>query len=208
MAFRIRPATVKDADFIIGAFDSVIPVLIEAGNAGQWGTELFSDKDGFPDSTRDDLAQSEHFRTTGQGERMRTFVAEAHGSRARVAFITIREGHFSQHISSLGALKASVDEAESLPSGFSYIDVLIADQRVPQDQRRGAGAALIEHVKQHTREIGARDVYVDCWSGGDGKLVQYYHNVGFKSIVPLEFKKKDGSIWAGILMRMQLDGEQ
>ncbi|OAQ97096.1 hypothetical protein LLEC1_04176 [Akanthomyces lecanii] len=208
MAFRIRPATVADADFIIGAFDSVIPVLIAAGNVGQWGTELFSDKAGFSDSTREDLAQSERFRTTGQGERIRTFVAEAHESRASVAFITIREGHFSQHISSLGALKAAVDEADSLPGGFSYIDVLIADQRVPQDQRKGAGAALIEHVKQHTREIGARDVYVDCWSGGDGKLVQYYHSVGLKSIAPLEFKKKDGSIWAGILMRMQLDAKQ
>lgn len=172
MLFRIRPATVQDTNFIIGAFDSVIPVLIAAGNVGQWGTELFSDKDGFPDSTRDDLVQSEHFRTTGQGERMRTFVAETHESPAPVAFITIREGHFSQHLSSLGALKASLDEAEGLPGGYSYIDVLIADQRVPQDQRRGAGAALIEHVKQHTRDIGARDVYVDCWSGGDGKLVQ------------------------------------
>ncbi len=172
MTFHIRPATVEDADFIIGAFDSVIPVLIAAGNVGQWGTELFSDKDGFLDSTRDDLAQSEHFRATGQGERVRILVAEAHESRVPVAFVTVREGHFSQHVSSLGALKAYVDEAEALPGGYSYIDVLIADQRVQQSQRRGAGAALVEHVKQHTRAIGARDVYVDCWSGGDGKLVQ------------------------------------
>ncbi|XWW96054.1 hypothetical protein V2A60_004024 [Cordyceps javanica] len=204
MAFQIRSATVVDTDFIIGAFDSVIPVLIAAGNVGQWGTELFSEKDGFLDSTRDDLLQSERFRMTGQGERIRIFVAGANDSRDLVAFITVREGHFSQHISSLGALKPYVDEAESLRGGYTYIDVLIADQRVEQSARRGAGAALIEHVKRHTRKNGARDVYVDCWSGGDGKLVQYYHGIGFKSIAPLEFKKKDGSTWTGTLMHMQL----
>lgn len=168
MTFHIRPATVEDADFIVGAFDSVIPVLIAAGNSGQWGTQLFSAKDGFADSTREDLTQSEHFRTTGEGERMRIFVAES--TSARVAFITIRERHFSQHILSLGSLKAYVDEAEALPGGYVYIDVLIADQRAAE--RRGAGAALITHVKQHATDMGASDVYVDCWSGGDGKLVQ------------------------------------
>ncbi|ATY65670.1 Acyl-N-acyltransferase [Cordyceps militaris] len=207
MPFQIRPATVEDANFIIEAFDSVIPVLIAAGNVGQWGTELFSEKGGFLDSTRDDLTQSEHFRLTSQGERIRSFVAED-ASQTPIAFITIREGQFSQHVSSLSALSPYVDEAESLPGGFSYVDVLIADQRVQKIQRKGAGVALIEHVKQHTKEMGARDVYVDCWSGGDGKLVQYYHNIGFESVAPLEVKKKDGTIWVGLLMRMRLGAEQ
>ncbi|KAJ2967693.1 hypothetical protein NQ176_g9538 [Zarea fungicola] len=168
--FNIRPAIVKDGDFIIGAFDSVIPVLIAAGNEGQWGTELFSAKEGFSYSVCDDLIQSENLRVTGEGERIRTFIAEA--DRTPVAFITIRERHFSQHITSLDALRNYVEEAESLPGGYLYIDVLIADQRVPASLRRGAGAALVDHVKQHTRDMGARDVYVDCWSGGDGKLVE------------------------------------
>lgn len=170
--FNIRPAVVNDTAFIIGAFDSVIPVLIAAGNSGQWGTELFSEKEGFLDAMRDDLLQSEKFRMTGEGERIRIFIAEHNESdkQTRVAFITIRERHFSQHVSSLGAMKQYVDEADSLPGGYSYIDVLISDQRVPSSRRKGAGAALMDHVKQHTQDMGARDVYVDCWSGGDGKL--------------------------------------
>ncbi|KAJ3472487.1 hypothetical protein NLG97_g10950 [Lecanicillium saksenae] len=201
MAFSIRPATVEDADFIIGAFDSVIPVLIAAGNSGQWGTQLFSEKEGFADSMRDDLVQSERFRTTGEGERIRIFIAESRSER--VAFFTVRERHFSQHVSALGALKRYVDEAESLPGGYLYIDVLIADQRARN--RKGSGAALIDYAESYTRDMGAKDIYVDCWSGGDGKLAQYYHDAGFKSIAPIAFTKKDGSIWPGILMRMQLD---
>ncbi|KAJ6782601.1 hypothetical protein PWT90_00154 [Aphanocladium album] len=203
MTFNIRPATIEDADFIIGAFDSVIPALIAAGNSGQWGTQLFSEKDGFTDSMRDDLVQSERFRTKEEGERIRIFIAERESDS--VAFITVRERHFSQHVSTLGALKRYVDEADSLAGGYLYIDVLIADQRT--QNRKGAGAALIEHAKQYTRDMGAKDVYVDCWSGGDGKLAQYYNDAGFKSIAPIAFTKQDGSIWPGILMRMQLDGD-
>lgn len=35
----------------------------------------------------------------------------------------------------------------------------------------------------------------------------YYDDAGFKSIAPLAFKKKDGSIWPGILMRMKLNAK-
>lgn len=174
-SFAIRPATESDAEFLLGAFDSVIPVLLAAGNGGQWGTQLFSSKDGFAESLRADLVQSENFRLTGKGEQLRIFIAESTSPTAQpdsipVAFITIRERHFSQHVSSLGALKSYVDEADALPGGYVYIDVLIADQRVADGARRGAGRALVDYVWEHARGMGAREVYVDCWSGGDGKL--------------------------------------
>jgi hypothetical protein len=122
-AFPIRPAAVrKNADFIIYIFDSVIRRLIAAGNAGLWGTELFSTKNGFLDSTRNDPMQSEHFRTTGRGERICTFVADRGELQVPFAFITIREGHFPQHGSSVDALKPYVHVAKSLPGGYCNND--------------------------------------------------------------------------------------
>lgn len=188
--FHVRNAgsSPSDADFIVAAFDSTIPYLESTGNSGQWGTQLFSEKDGFIQCTRDDVDKSETFRQTGRGERIRTFIAEVHDTECGdsedglvrhvddggmaflpVGAITVRDDEFSEHILANEDLKPHAEQAKA-GGGFLFIDVLVTDHRVGQ-RRQGAGAALVKRVKEHARERGKKTVYVDCWTGGTGKLV-------------------------------------
>jgi hypothetical protein len=190
--FQIRPAGTDphDADTIVAIFDSTIPALAANGNEGQWGTQLFSAKDGFIEETREGLAKSEKFRLKGEGERVRTFIAQVedasnaanadglhrstseHGrSYLPVGAITIRDSHFASHLYTQHTLQPHIKDAENATEGFVYIDVLVSDYRVPGEKRRGAGAALIDAAKQYARERKMRSVFVDCWTSGQGKLV-------------------------------------
>ena len=57
-----------------------------------------------------------------------------------------------------------------------YIHWLASDRRF---KGRGAGAALLAHAAGVTREAGVSLLRVDCYAGGDGKLVAYYEGNGF-----------------------------
>ena len=59
-----------------------------------------------------------------------------------------------------------------------YLVLLLASR-----QHRGVGAALIEFAFAEARRRGVGLVRVDCWSGGDGKLVEYYRGQGFTPTV-------------------------
>lgn len=190
--FQIRPAghDPHDADIIVAIFDSTIPALATSGNDGQWGTGLFSAKDGFIEETQKDVAKSEEFRLTGKGERVRTFIAQVEDasdasnpdglhrstsddgqSYLPVGAITIRDSHFASHLYEQHTLQPHIKDAENAPEGFVFIDVLISDYRVTREKRRGAGAALVDAAKQYARERKMRSVFVDCWTGGQEKLV-------------------------------------
>jgi GNAT superfamily N-acetyltransferase len=55
--------------------------------------------------------------------------------------------------------------------------VLLLSSRAHQGA--GIGSRLIEFTLAEARRRGASLVRVDCWSGGDGKLVEYYRSQGF-----------------------------
>lgn len=268
--FHIRNAGLwpHDAGFMIAAFDSTIPHLAAGGNAGQWGVEPFSRKDGFIQETHDDVRLSEEYRLTGKGDPVRTFIAEVrvddgngssgsnsneYGSDGKlnmngngtgnadgsaddvvdthhlplrtspspsgatflpVGLITIRDGAFSRHVSSNAQLRpytqlAKAEHARATSGGsssgsdsgshsgsgcgsnrgsssgrgsgsssgsrgggggFIYVDVVVTDFRTGK-RRAGAGAALLQAAKEYARDRGRRSVYIDCWTGGTGKLV-------------------------------------
>ncbi|KPM44857.1 hypothetical protein AK830_g1742 [Neonectria ditissima] len=222
--FYIRDAGAlrHDAQFIIDAFDSAIPHLTAAGSAAQWGTEPFSTNPSFRQSIRDAVAQSEKFRDTGQGEQVRTFIAEVehdatgaldHGLARRVdargttyvsvGAVKLRDDHFARHVLSSETLKPHVTAATEAGS-FVFLDVLVADHRV-DERRKGAGAALVDKVKQYAMEREKKTIWVDCWAGGTGRLVQYYQDVGFKPVDDFEVPSKDGSMWHGKIFRMDLE---
>ena len=268
--FHIRNARLwpPAADSMIAAFDSTIPHLAAGGNAGQWGVEPFSRKDGFIQETHDDVRLSEEYRLTGKGDPVRTFIAEVrvddgngssgsnsneYGSDGKlnmngngtgnadgsaddvvdthylpprtspspsgatflpVGLITIRDGAFSRHVSSNAQLRPYTQQAKAEHAratsggsssgsdsgshsgsgcgsnrgsssgrgsgsssgsrggggGFIYVDVVVTDFRTGK-RRAGAGAALLQAAKEYARDRGRRSVYLDCWTGGTGKLV-------------------------------------
>jgi hypothetical protein len=56
-------------------------------------------------------------------------------------------------------------------SNYLYLNVLVTHKGAAF-QARGAGDALIEHVKSVARLRGNETVFVDCWDGNDGALIK------------------------------------
>ncbi|KAF5672081.1 hypothetical protein FDENT_10689 [Fusarium denticulatum] len=240
-SFRDASASFNDAQFIADAMDSTIPHLVAAGNAGQWGTEPLSRKESFMQKMHDAVSKSEQFCRTGTGDPERIFIAEvqdkqtdskstANGNLSRrvdengkpflsVGFVKIVEEQFVGYLKESETLKAQVEPA--LNKGkFVFLQYLVTDHRVG-DRRRGAGAALLQKVKDYTLERGWKTIWLDCWDGGNGQLVQYvprrtpsiqfifngyryYVDRGFHIMGSFRDDDDDGSSWNGKLFRMDL----
>ncbi|MGW5868776.1 GNAT family N-acetyltransferase [Streptomyces sp. NPDC055239] len=84
-----------------------------------------------------------------------------------------------------GAYIAPVDEPEQ------YIHLLTARNGT------GAGAALLAHAAEETRSQGISLLRVDCYAGGDGKLVAFYERNGFTRTEA--FVEQDGT-WPGQIL--------
>ncbi|KAF4983568.1 hypothetical protein FZEAL_1047 [Fusarium zealandicum] len=223
--FSIRDAVVSshDAQFIADAFDSTIPHLTAAGNAAQWGTEPMSRRSGFHKTINDSLEQSERFRESGDGERVRVFIAEVeddqdvaagastsdglarrvdeHG-RAYVAVgvAKILDEHFKDYVLEAEVLKPSVNAATEA-GNFVFLDMLVTDHRVG-NRRKGAGDALIQKTKEYAAEHGRKSIWLDCYAGG--KLVQYYVSKGFTPVAAFDLPRPQAGIYKGQLLRMDL----
>ena len=209
-----------DVDFLVAAFDSTIPQLLKTGNGGQWGATLFSAKDGFAQETRDDVAQSQRYSATGEGQPIRMFISQVETTDCSesatsawtddtgrmftsTGMVTMFEGEFSKHVTGIAALKPHAEAA--LKAGdFVWIVVLITDYRTGS-KRAGAAAALMHKVRAHALQRGMKAVYVDCWTGGSAKLVPYYEKFGYIPIQEYIIKRSSGDDrddWTGMLMRL------
>lgn len=245
-SIRDADASLNDAQFIIDAFDSTIPHLVATGNSEQWGTEPLSKKEGVVQRIHDAVAKSDTFGKTGTGEPIRVFIAEVEddqvssGSSAdnnlarrvdengktflSVGLVWILEEQFVDYLKETDSLKDHVGPA-SEKGNFVFLKYLVADHRVG-DQRRGAGAALLGKVKEYALEKGWKTIWIDCWDGGNGQLVQYvtlitwmdihgsrtsltsdryYVDRGFQIVASFQDSdEKDGTTWKGKLLRLDL----
>ncbi|KAF4344142.1 hypothetical protein FBEOM_1931 [Fusarium beomiforme] len=223
-SFRDASASFNDAQFMADAMDSTIPHLVAIGNSGQWGTEPLSKKKSFLQKMHDAVSQSESFLQTGTGEPVRIFIAEVEDNQASsdftenenlsrrvdetakvfvsVGFVKIVEEQFVPYLKAAESLKDQVGPAME-KGNFVFLQYLVTDHRVG-GQRRGAGAALIQKVKDYTLERGWKTIWLDCWDGGNGQLVQYYVDRGFRIMGSFEDDNDDGSSWNGKLFRMDL----
>jgi GNAT superfamily N-acetyltransferase len=78
-----------------------------------------------------------------------------------------------------------LDYAPPVPEPELYV-VLLLTSRAHAGQ--GIGATLLEFARDQTRRRGVELLRVDCWSGGDGKLVAYYRGQGFTPTVEVPVK--------------------
>jgi GNAT superfamily N-acetyltransferase len=77
-----------------------------------------------------------------------------------------------------------------------FVRLLVTDRsRVGE----GIGGALLEHARRLARESGASLLRVDCYAGGDGKLVRYYERQGFTRTETFD---RDG--WPGQVLQQRL----
>jgi GNAT superfamily N-acetyltransferase len=66
-----------------------------------------------------------------------------------------------------------------------YLKLLIAS---PAHRGKKIGHQLIELARQYTISEGIGILRVDCWSGGDRRLMQYYVNEGFTPTQEIEVR--------------------
>ena len=70
-----------------------------------------------------------------------------------------------------------------------YVLVLVARPSAP-----GAGRRLLDESWSRARAAGVRRQRVDCYAGGDGKLVRFYESAGFTRTEPFEVKGWPGQL--------------
>ncbi|WP_043626459.1 GNAT family N-acetyltransferase [Nonomuraea candida] len=77
-----------------------------------------------------------------------------------------------------------------------YVQALVTDRR---HAGHGVGAALLDWAAEEARARRAAVLRVDCYAGGDGRLVAYYESRGFTRVAPFTVGE-----WPGMLLQRRL----
>ncbi|MBM0231103.1 GNAT family N-acetyltransferase [Micromonospora sp. STR1_7] len=147
---RIRRGGPADAPAVLAMLDSAVIWMNERGNTEQWGTTPFSQKPG-------GIELVDRYMTENV-----PYIADVDGTPA--AALVLDSGPNPQ------APIAPAEEPER------YVRLLVSDRRFAG---RNLGSALLAHAVEETRRADVRLLRVDCWAGGDGKLVAFYERHGF-----------------------------
>lgn len=70
-----------------------------------------------------------------------------------------------------------------------YVLLLVSD---PDD--RGAGRRVLDESWERVRVSGLTRQRVDCYAGGDGRLVRYYESAGFTRVAPFDVNGWPGQL--------------
>lgn len=151
MEITIRDAGAGDVPVILGMLDICVEWLAGQGRTGQWGTKPLS---------RSPRTVESVVRYMEAGA---AYIAEADGEPAATLTLTDAPGAYLSHLPPVG-------EPER------YIHWLASDRRF---KGHGVGSALLAHAAEVTRGAGVGLLRVDCYAGGDGRLVRYYEDNGF-----------------------------
>ncbi|MGW1912764.1 GNAT family N-acetyltransferase [Streptomyces sp. NPDC002076] len=151
MTIIMREGGPDDLPAILGMLDSSVRWLVSHGRTEQWGSEPLSQNPRVAESVAGYMTQGT------------TYLAEIDGVPAATLTLTDAPGAYLSHLPAPG-------EPER------YIHWLASDRRF---KGRGAGAALLAHAAEETRRAGVSLLRVDCYAGGDRKLVAFYEANGF-----------------------------
>ncbi|KAF4784536.1 kinesin motor domain-containing protein [Colletotrichum scovillei] len=223
-----------DADFIVEAFDSTLAPLAALGSGAMWGSQPFSQKDGFVEENLKDVAASERYQTTGEGDALRIFIAEIEvASQAATRAITphdagqdepglrYRTTEDGKRYVSVGAafvrtnwlpghVKGQFDKEEKIRDELEgKKDGFVYLDVVVTDYRtgryrKGAGEALIRRAREYGVAEGMQVLYVDAWAGNEKKLNRFYERQGFVVVDGFTFARTGKPAWLGTLMRLDL----
>lgn len=216
--FQVRSAVASDAKFIVDTFDSTLPYLASVGAGEMWGSESFSQREGFMDDIVETIQKVEDRESDDDTRRI--VIVERRdptGADNRVAAAMIRDA-LPDHLHQRPELADELTQA--LP--LLYLEVLIADHRAGPD-RKGAGAAVIQFMKRRAQASGKCVLYTDAWAGNARRLnrwvfsilierasvkaearCRYYTNLGFAEVGDFSLTRKNGSTWTGTLLRLDL----
>jgi len=81
-----------------------------------------------------------------------------------------------------------------------YINLLVTDR---SRAGLGIGTALLDHARALAAVAGVEMLRVDCWAGGDGRLVAYYESAGFTATDRFTVDAA-GTCWHGQILERPL----
>ncbi|MGI5250273.1 GNAT family N-acetyltransferase [Actinacidiphila glaucinigra] len=82
-----------------------------------------------------------------------------------------------------------------------YVRLLVTDRSLSGS---GIGAALVEDAVAETRRRGIRLLRVDCYAGGEGRLVRQYEALGFSRAQPFTVPQAEGAPWPGRILERRV----
>ncbi|MFI5934354.1 GNAT family N-acetyltransferase [Actinoplanes sp. NPDC051494] len=147
----IRRGTADDVAAVLHLLDGATAWLVSQGRTGQWGTARQSDSP----------------------RRIRQ--VEGYVAMDGLWIATTGEEPGDEVVGAL-AVGPALPTMPAAGEPEVFVRLLVTDR---SRKGRGIGRELLEHARRIARESGVSLVRVDCFAGGDGKLVGYYESQGF-----------------------------
>jgi GNAT superfamily N-acetyltransferase len=164
---------VDDVPAVLHLLDTAVKWLVAHDRVGQWGTGPFSEN---PRRAQ----QLKEFATTGHGLWLAIKVADSttmdQNPPSDILSKTVN-GETSGSIVGAIAVGDRMPYAPAVSEPELYVKLLITDRQWAGHQ---IGKRLLEHARDIANEAGVSLLRVDCYAGGDGKLVKYYESQGFR----------------------------
>lgn len=184
-----------DVQAVLHLLDTAVQWLVSQNRTGQWGTAPFSE-----DPQR--------------AERLREFATTGHGLWLAVEAASDMPTLHQHQISNTkpptmngeapGVIVGTLAIGERMPyvtpvsEPELYVRLLVTDRQYAGKQ---IGKRLLDHARDVASKAGVSLLRVDCYAGGDGKLVRYYETQGFKMFESLKVKGE----WPCQVLSQRLD---
>ncbi|KAL4973580.1 hypothetical protein BDW66DRAFT_141872 [Aspergillus desertorum] len=166
--------TVDDAPAVLHLLDIAVEWLVSHDRIGQWGAAPFS---GNPQRAE----RLKEFATTGHGLWLAIKVADDTPMLGQNR--PSNTNPHSMNEAAPGVIIGALAVGERMPyvppvsEPELYVRLLVTNRRWAGN---GVGKLLLEHARGLANRAGFSLLRVDCYAGGDGKLIQYYESRGFK----------------------------
>lgn len=161
--------------------DTAVKWLASNDRTGQWGAGPFSEN---PRRAE----QLKEFATTGDGLWLAVKVSGGtpidQSQPSNILFKTV-DGEAPGSIIGALAIGERMPYVTPVSESELYVRLLVTDRQFASN---GVGKRLLEHARDLANGAGVSLLRVDCYAGGDGKLVQYYESQGFKRFESLNLE--------------------
>ncbi|KAJ5692462.1 hypothetical protein N7462_001885 [Penicillium macrosclerotiorum] len=188
--------TVDAGPAVLHLLDTAVEWLVSNDRTGQWGAASFSENPRRAEQLRE-------FATTGHGLWLAIRVADDTSmpdqTRLPDSDIQTPSGEVPGVIVGALALGEKMPYVTHVSEPELYVRLLISDRRWAGNK---IGTRLLDHARDLTKKAGASLLRVDCYAGGDGKLVRYYESQGFERSETLTL---EGG-WPCQVLAQRLDG--
>jgi N-acetylglutamate synthase-like GNAT family acetyltransferase len=155
---------------VLHLLDTAVKWLVSHGNVGQWGTAPFSENPKRAEQLHD-------FIKTGLGLWLAVKVADDEGNQHSNTNPQTITGEVPGIVIGAIAIGEKMPYVPPVSEPELYVRLLITDR---QWAGNAVGKRLLEHTRNLANGAGISLLRVDCYAGGDGKLIQYYESQGFK----------------------------